>query len=124
MECSYDRRDQPQDDPADVSYRALLTILTFGGWRSVQGSPPPNPAKRDFHLYPLRYVQAGEAQQSLKALVGPDVELLADPSLNRILVRGSPQVQQLVKSTLETLDQPKTPQTATQATAPVLACTR
>ena len=88
---------------------ALVTVVALG---ILGGSTNPavgQTGETDFRAYPLRYAQAGDVQQSLKTLVGPDVELIPDSKLNRILVRGSAQSQQLVKSTLQTLDQPKMP---------------
>ena len=109
--------------PSAQCVRVLATLLTLGMLGAGAGSAAAQTNESDFRAYPLRYLQAGDVQQSLKALVGPDVELITDAKFNRILVRGSAQAQQIVKSTLETLDQPKTSDpaaTAPAASAPVL----
>jgi type II secretion system protein D len=75
-----------------------------------------------FLPYALRFTPAAEAEQALGKLLPPGAEVIADAKLNRVLVRGPQAVQDLARSTLASLDQPRTPQPAPQApvAAPVL----
>jgi type II secretion system protein D len=62
-----------------------------------------------FQAYSLRHSQAADVEPQLARLLAglpAPPEIMADPRNNRLLVRGSDEVQQLVRQMLATLDRP------------------
>lgn len=77
-----------------------------------------------FQAYPLRHAQAAEVEPQLVRLLSglpAPPEIISEARGNRLLVRGTPQAQQMVRQFLATLDQParKVEEAATLKAYPV-----
>jgi len=108
--------------PGSPAGRAVVLLATFLLVAAVDVKAQA-PADNGFQPYTLRHIAAAEAEQALSRLVPPGTEVVADAQLNRLLVRGPAPVQQLVQSTLLSLDRPRTPTAApagSNAAPPVL----
>lgn len=79
------------------------------------------PRDRDYQTYTLRHTQAGEVEAALVRLLPDGTEVVADQRNNRLLVRGSPQAQQIAHTTIESLDRPRAARSETAETSePIL----
>ncbi|MEX2120966.1 MAG: secretin N-terminal domain-containing protein [Pirellulales bacterium] len=71
-----------------------------------------------FEAYPLRDAQAHEIEPRLRELLSgladDEAEIVVDPRANRLLVRGSAEVQQVARDLIESLDRSGRPQAASK----------